>query len=129
MRPALAFAGLMFAACGSDPTYGELQAQVFNVSCNQSSCHSVNGRRGELVLVDGMSHAQLVNVAADNEAAAAEGLLRVVPGDPERSFLYRKLRSPLELRYGEVMPLGTGGLDEERLDGIRAWIARGAPED
>lgn len=54
---------------------------------------------------------------------------RVVPGNPEASFLFEKLSAPLEDRDPECddpMPLIGGPITEEQLAGIRAWIEAGA---
>jgi hypothetical protein len=51
------------------------------------------------------------------------GLLRVKSGDPENSFLMRKLRA---LGPGDSMPQGTPPLSEAIIDMIGDWIARGA---
>jgi hypothetical protein len=72
----------------------------------------------------------LVNVPARNLAAAAEGLLRVKPCDPEASFFYIKVtlfQRPAGHMYGANMPLTGGLLPQGQLDAIADWIRRGAP--
>ena len=53
-------------------------------------------------------------------------LLRVKPGDPDGSYLIRKLEGGRIV--GERMPLGSAPLPPETLAVIREWIARGAPD-
>lgn len=132
--------GLPLAACSDDdggdgtggdaPTLARVQAEVFDVGCNVSSCHGATGKAGGLVLEAGASHAQLVGVTADNPKAASEGLVRVAPGDPDASFLVRKCLPGLAADYGEVMPSGNpDGLEPARLQLVRDWIEAGAPSE
>jgi hypothetical protein len=78
------------------------------------------------VLLPGAAYANLVGVPPANPDAAAAGLLRVAPGDPERSFLLRKLEGRLAPGEGEMMPRVGGRLPVSRIDLIRRWIAAGA---
>lgn len=135
--------GLLLAACsggdgtdgtgstgGDAPTLTRVQAEVFDVGCNVASCHGAAGKAGALILEDGVSHAQLVGVAADNPKAASEGLVRVAPGDPDASFLVRKCQAGLAADYGQVMPQGNpDGLEAARLQLVRDWIEAGALDD
>ena len=80
-------------------------------------------------MISEASYGQLVGVTATNPAAQAPGLLRVVPGDPERSFLVRKLEGSLAAGEGEPMPRVGMTLSPALLDLVRRWIAAGAPAD
>ena len=66
-------------------------------------------------------------------AAHDAGLLRVSPGDPEASFLFRKLEGTLGLDEGTSMPQISsqvgGHLDRASIELVRRWIAAGAPAD
>ncbi|MFY0536879.1 hypothetical protein [Nannocystis pusilla] len=83
-----------------------------------------------LVMSDqAVAYANLVEVAA---AEAACGLsVRVVPGAPEESALWRRVR-PAVLDDGDMcaakMPLGSMGLAEAEAQLVYDWIAAGAPE-
>lgn len=77
-------------------------------------------------LVAGASYAALVNVAALETC----GGKRVVPGDPEHSYLYRKVvdQPPCD---GERMPhpgmlANSQPLPDPAIATIRTWIAGGA---
>ncbi len=107
------------------PKLSSIQANIFTPSCALSSCHSASTAQGNLVLTEGKSRANLVNVAASNTAAAAAGKLRVVPGDPDNSFLVQKLEGP-GAGEGVLMPQGSSGLPQDQIDAIREWIAKGA---
>ena len=98
-------------------------------SCaNFSACHSVDGHMGALDLKTDPYKA-LVNVAATQKGAMAQGLVRVVPGSTAKSFLWMKLTLPVanDPTYGFRMPNVTDQtLDDERLKMIEGWIEQGA---
>ena len=82
---------------------------------------------GGLVLVEGQSYANLVNVEPQNAAAQQAGMLRVIPFNPDNSFLVVKLENPT-LAMGSRMPLGKLPLSADQIQLIRNWIAAGAPQ-
>ncbi len=107
----------------SAKTFRSVQ-QVFTQSCAFSTCHSALSREGGLVLGDEeVSYSNLVDVDAQHPDAVAMGLKRVVSGDPENSYLIRKLRG---MGPGEAMPLAFPALSEDVIQVIEDWIARGA---
>lgn len=124
------------AGCGGDPpgpmTFSEINQQILQPSCAKfSSCHSVSGAgsAGNLDLATN-PYAALVGVASDQTKAAAEGLVRVKPGDPEKSFLYIKLAMPTPSNdYGDRMPQNNPAIPRSQLEGIKAWITAGAAND
>lgn len=111
------------------PTLSSLQSEVFTPRCDFASCHGGTTRAGGLALSEGMTHAELVDVGASNQAASDAGLIRVIPGDAANSFLMQKLSASLPPEYGEVMPPGSGGIEEDVLLAVEEWIARGAPDN
>jgi hypothetical protein len=126
------------ASCGGSddspvqPTLSDIQARIFNGSCTFSSCHTAFARRGNLVLQSGQSFNNLVNVPADHAKAKERNKIRVVPGNPLSSFLYQKLdQSPALLApdEGDPMPQVGQRLPQQRIDAVRMWIERGAPND
>lgn len=110
-------------------TFARIQAEVFDVSCTSSSCHTAIGRAGDLVLEAASSYDALIGVAPSNSIAAADGMQRVYPGEPDKSFLYMKLAHGLTEGMGLAMPWGGPYLDESSLEVIRAWIRAGAPRE
>ncbi len=57
-------------------------------------------------------------------------LLLIKPGEPTNSYLYLKVISSDPRRVGERMPLDEPPyLPPEKIEALRAWIARGAPRD
>ena len=113
------------AAAAIQPTYDDIVAKVFTSSCATRSCHGAEGGRGGLVLTADQAYANLVNVVADNDAAKAKGKKRVVPGDPDNSFLLQKLTGPAT-DEGDLMPDRGQPLDPAAIAAIRTWIANGA---
>jgi hypothetical protein len=140
---ALAVATLVLAAAGCDeklsdvagptpnlePTFSSIQAEIFNktdsagrVACVQ--CHTNQGRTpaAGMNLTEGNSYAALVN----GTSSGKPGEIRVIPGDPENSYMVRKLEGGPNI-VGERMPR-TGGpyLTPGQMSIIRRWIALGA---
>jgi hypothetical protein len=144
-RPAretvLPFVLLLAAACGSvksptepseEPgggaapfTFSRIQAEVFTPSCAKAGCHSAATGSGGLVLAAGRSYGEIVNQPSTGQGA----LDRIEPGNPGRSYLIKKLRGDPDIT-GDRMPLDQpGGLPQEQIDGIVAWVRAGAPND
>jgi hypothetical protein len=115
-------------ARGATATFATLQRKVFTPSCATLSCHGA-GNAGGMTLAAGAAYANLVGVPPSNSAALAAGLLRVVPGDPDRSFLLRKLEGTLGPDEGQAMPRVGSQLPPKLIDLVRRWIAAGAPAD
>jgi hypothetical protein len=100
-----------------------VQAEVFDKSCAFSTCHGDGGGSGELSLTPGNSFANLVGVPADGDPTQT----RVIPADPDGSYLMHKLESADGI-VGDPMPQAEP-LDEARLSLVRAWIAEGAQDN
>ena len=125
-----ALALLLAAACTNPvpPRLSAIEQRIFAPNCAFSSCHSVFGAAGALVLAPGRSFAQLVSHSCAQDAARAEGLLRVVPGDPAHSFLLMKLHT-IDPKYGDRMPQNALPLDDSDLSSIEEWIREGAQDN
>ena len=100
-------------------SYAQVQA-IFDRDCVR--CH---GSSGALNLAAMVSYGNLVNVAAAGGSCAASGMLRVVPGDPAMSLLYRKVMGTQSC--GAQMPRGAAAMSMSDTEIIRRWIAAGAP--
>ena len=103
-------------------TFDRIRQQVFAQSCAVSACHDSESSTGNLILLPGAAYSQLVGVTPDNAAAAGAGQLRVTPGDPDLSFLYRKLTDDLEVGWGDAMPFGGQPVSADLVEIIRLWI-------
>ena len=105
--------------CGT----GEGPGGIFTTSCGGAKCHvgDPNPAAG-LDLSDGKWRASLVDVPSTQVPAKK----RVVPGNPDESYLLCKLAGECAERVGAQMPSGLPALPADRIEIIRAWIAAGA---
>jgi hypothetical protein len=109
-------------------TFATIVRKVFTPTCASFSCHGA-GQAGGLELLPETAYARLVGVLATNPAARAAGVLRVVPGNPDASFLVRKLMGTLGPAEGQSMPRVGTRLPAAQLELVRRWIAAGASVD
>jgi hypothetical protein len=108
-------------------TFKAIQDRIFTArGCTVSTCHGALPAAG-LDLRPGAAYPSLVDVAAANPTARADGALRVTPGDPEASLLSRKLHGRLLFGEGAMMPLLGRPLNALELEVVDAWIRAGAP--
>ena len=90
-----------------------------------STCHLSGDEAGKLALYAGGAYDSLVNVPA-----IVGPLKRVAPGDPDNSFLLRKIEgTQADVGGGARMPLGSTPLPDELVKAIRTWIEAGAPRN
>jgi hypothetical protein len=108
--------------CSNDDTFAVLQRRIFGPKgCRVASCHG-EFQAGGLDLRAGTAYGSLVGHPATAAAAT-----RVVPGDPEASFLWRKLTGNLGPGEGTRMPAaGAPPLNALEMELVRAWIENGA---
>jgi hypothetical protein len=115
--------------------FTDINNQVIQRTCAKfSTCHSPTGASaaGNMNLqVD--PYNTLVNHDPNNAKALSLGMLRVDPGNVANSFMYTKLTllvatDPMT-DFGDPMPDKNERLPDPQLQGIRDWIARGAPND
>lgn len=106
-------------------TLAEIQESIFTPRCAIPQCHDAASATGNLVLVEGASHAELVNVIPEVPLAAQAGQLRVDPGNPSNSFLLVKLLGPPP-GAGSPMPLEGDPLKPEEIQQVSNWILQGA---
>jgi hypothetical protein len=107
--------------------FDQIQTTIFNTTCTELFCHDTVGMSGGLVLVEGESYGDLVNIEPQNFAALERGLLRVEPFDPDNSFLVIKVEGPTPAE-GLRMPSNLPPLTPEQILLVRQWIAEGAAQ-
>jgi hypothetical protein len=111
------------------PSFTEVYENVIvGQGCTAGYCHG--GMAGGLELTDeATSYANLVEVDA---TTAACGLMqRVVPGAPEQSILWMRVRPAAEdmgMGCAPKMPQGSMGLADADATLVKEWIAGGALE-
>jgi hypothetical protein len=113
---------------GLEPTFSSIQQDIFESSdpsgraaCVQ--CHSrQSGIPTPMSLESAVAYQSLVGVASPLKP----GAIRVIPGDPENSYLVHKLEGRGDI-VGQRMPRTSGPfLTDGQILIIRTWIARGA---
>lgn len=111
------------AALPFEPKLSVIEDRVFNKSCTFSSCHGSSTPKAGLSLV-GPTFQALVN----QPSSELPQRLRVVPGDPESSFLIDKLEHD-QPSFGVRMPYQSPPLSASAVEVIRSWIEQGANDD
>jgi len=114
-------------------TFSSIQREIFDTTDSSGrtaciQCHAPVGGRAAaagLNLTSGTSYASLVNVPSPLKP----GAIRVIPGDPDNSYLVHKLEGRADI-VGLRMPRNQGPfLTEGQMLVIRKWIAQGARND
>lgn len=112
-----------------EPTFSSIQQEIFSSGDSSgrpacTNCHNAALNRGGLDLSPAVSYNNLVNVASRLRA----GAVRVIPSDPENSYLIHKLEGRSTIA-GVRMPLGGPFLESGQILVIRRWIEIGAPNN
>lgn len=115
-----------------EPTFSSIQAQIFESTDSAGrracvTCHTNVGRTppAGLMLTHDAAYDQIVNVASTRKA----GAVRVVPGDPDGSYLVHKVEGLPDI-VGLRMPYsGPPYLTDGQILILKRWIALGAPRN
>jgi hypothetical protein len=135
-------AGYAVCPCGLEPTFDSIRTNVFAKSCVLSECHAASNaiNAGDLDLEtdpytallgsDGAgAPANNISGSVKNAPGAPPELRRIVPGNPDESFLVIKLgtKDRADPKYGSGMPFSApGSVCPDTLSAIRDWIRAGA---
>jgi mono/diheme cytochrome c family protein len=128
--------GLLLAACSSEAPapeaakgspqaitfYQEKIAPLFRSKC--ATCHLTGTEAGNIQLTPDQAIAAIVDVAAQE----APRYKRVVPGDPDSSYLVMKIAGTHIENGGSgaTMPFAAPPLSAQEIADIRQWIKEGA---
>jgi hypothetical protein len=104
------------------PTLDQIQATVFTPNCATSNCHSAADARALLDLSD--ADTSLANLFMVPTVQLGGTGFRVIPGDPDNSYLIQKLENAVGIEFNR-MPPGTP-LSPTEIGHIRQWITDGA---
>jgi hypothetical protein len=111
------------------PTFATIQSEVFEKPDSTGrpacvNCHTAVGRNpaGGVNFTHDLAYDNLVNVPVRGKA----GEIRVIPGDPDNSYLIKKVEGNPSI-VGQRMPIGGKYLTDGQVLIIRRWIANGAP--
>jgi len=115
-----------------EPTFASIQREIFGSTDSAgrtacTNCHTSTGRNpsGGLNLNHDVAFDQLVNAAVRGKPDA----VRVIPGDPNNSYLIQKLEGASGI-VGRRMPTnGPPYLTDGQILILRRWIAIGAPRN
>jgi hypothetical protein len=113
-----------------EPTFSSIQQQIFSSGDSSgrpacTNCHNAVGSRfNGLDLSPAVSYNNLVNVASRQRP----GAVRVIPEDPQSSYLIHKLEGGPNIA-GVRMPLNGPYLTEGQIVVIERWIEIGAPNN
>jgi len=113
-----------------EPTFSSIQQNICSAGDSSgrpacTNCHNAIGSRfNGLDLTAAVSYNNLVNVPSRFKA----GAIRVIPGDPENSYLIHKLEGRSTIA-GVRMPLNGPYLQPGQILVIRRWIEIGAPNN
>jgi hypothetical protein len=113
-----------------EPTFASIQHEIFESTDSAgrtacTNCHTSTGRNpsGGLNLNHDTAYDQLLNAAVRGKP----GAIRVIPGDPDNSYLIQKLEGAASI-VGRRMPNnGPPYLSDGQILIVRRWIAIGAP--
>jgi Bacterial Ig-like domain len=106
---------------GLTADFQSIQDNVFTPICTK--CHLGASAPEGLQLDATHSYAMLVGVPSSEQP----NVLRVAQGDPDGSYLIRKLTNTGGIS-GQQMPFGGPYLPQSTIDVIRQWITNGAPK-
>jgi hypothetical protein len=106
-----------------EPKLSAIQTGLFDKRC-VTDCHEATSPASGLSLAPGRSYKELLNQASQQLGTA----VRVVSGDPDRSYLVKKLEGSKGI-VGEVMPRLAPERPQAEIDAVRSWIKRGARND
>lgn len=116
----------------SAPRYASNIQPIYDRSCAVAGCHASVAPAQALDLSPGRSYAATVN----RRSTETPALSLVEPGDPDASYMVRKIRGDAGIA-GELMPQGCPGsplqgaqcLTPDEIDAIETWILACAPNN
>ncbi|MCB9689668.1 MAG: hypothetical protein H6738_21660 [Alphaproteobacteria bacterium] len=108
------------SVCTSAPSFDTVYTSILEPSCELSGCHTSTDVNG-MNLTEATAYDALVNVAAQD----APGETLVIPGDPDGSYVVKKLEDAPDI-VGDPMPWPFGNQPVGDIAEIRDWIACGA---
>lgn len=107
----------------ADATFTRVQTEVFSVSCALSGCHAGSAPTAGMDLSAGVAYQNTVGMTSTERG----DLKRIEPGDPNRSYLIKKIRGDPDITGG-MMPL-IGSITTGQRQLVIDWVRRGAPQD
>ena len=115
------------------PGFAKINSEIFEPNCT-FACHSGGAFAAGGLDMKADPYRTLVDVRPVASVCKADPMVRVAPGDPDKSLVYVKVVAKVEGKpapCGDGMPAGVdrAALTADEVDVIRAWIEDGAPDD
>jgi len=112
----------LFTVSAVVPTLDSIQANIFTPTCATAGCHTgLMPAAGQDLSDSDASFNNLVMMPSNQSA-----LMRVMPGDPDASYLIEKLEQDMPAGGLRMPRNGPPYLDQADIDVIRQWITDGA---
>jgi hypothetical protein len=115
-----------------EPTFSSIQHDIFESTDSSGrtpcmNCHTNVGRNpsGGLNLAHDVAYSSLINVVSPRQV----GAVRVVPGDPDKSYILDKLEGRAGIAGVRMPQNGPPYLTDGQISIIRRWIEIGAPNN
>lgn len=115
------------------PTLSSIEREIFNTTDSSgraacTNCHTDAGGRVPpvgMVLLPGRAYDFIVNVPARGRP----GAIRIIPGDPENSYLVHKIEGRADIAGLRMPRSGPPYLTDGQIAIIKRWIQLGAPRN
>ena len=106
--------------------FDHLERDIFSPKCGVHGCHIGSTSVMGMDLRMGNAWYSLVGrYSREMDSSGISSFFIVAPGDPENSYLYRKIKGDDRI-IGDQMPLQGDCLTDAEVESIRQWIANGA---
>ena len=93
---------------------------IFNANCTR--CHVGSSPPQNQNLTENLAYSNIVNVASNEQPA----LKRILPGNPDNSYLVRKIQGTPGISFSQMPADGPPFLSQADIDSIRSWVTNGA---
>lgn len=95
---------------------------IFTGECAKSGCHVGSSPEAGMNLSEVYAYDEIVNVNSSEQSV----LKRVLPFEPDNSYLVRKIQGTAGIDGGQMPDDGPPYLTTAQIDTIRLWITNGA---
>ena len=112
-----------------EPTFSSIQRDILTASDASGRPACTNCHNGNPFVPGNFTGTNAYSALVSRASVEQPSLMRVAPGDPDNSYMVRKLEGGPNIT-GERMPRGGGPyLTSGQILVIRRWIAQGAAND
>ena len=108
------------AGSATGPSFERVRDEVLRPSCGFDTCHGSGA--GYFTISEDMGANELRNIPANQ----IPEMMRVVPYDPDQSYLIWKMEPKAGIMGDAMPPVPNSGPSDEQLQLVRDWISAGA---